>query len=73
MNELDIEIEEQELKKHDLHMSVFNVFDYGRSPRDEEYLNLSDALEMLGKVEYSLIVLKELKKSIEHNKQLATS
>ena len=70
MEELNIEIETQELKKYGLQSSIAKPFGYGRSPGDDEYLDLAETTRELQKVEYALHILRQLKDSIAHNRRV---
>ena len=68
MGELEITILHLEMKESDLRDEITKPTDFGRCPTTSELLDLSKSFTELGKVVYSLEVLKKLKKDISFNK-----
>ena len=68
MDELGITILQLEMKESDLRDEITKPNYFWRSPTPSESLDLSKSFTELGKVVYSLDVLKRLKKDIAVNK-----
>ena len=70
MKELNITIDELELKENDLLCEICKPTDYGKCPSVNDLLELEEPTKELGKVVYALNVLRSLKESIEYNNSL---
>lgn len=68
MKEIDNTITELEIKESDLRCAMCKPTDYGRCPTTEELLKLDELGKELGKVVYALMTIRDLKDSIEANK-----
>jgi hypothetical protein len=67
MEELKIKIDELEIKENDLLCAMCKPTNYGRCPSVDELLGLDELGKELGKVVYALMILRDLKDTIEHN------
>lgn len=67
MEELNIAIEMLENKRNNLQLKIYDYFSYGKFPSDDEFVRLQEHVISIGKMEYALDELRELKSVIEFN------
>jgi hypothetical protein len=61
MNYLDQGLEELESKKHRVHCDILEIFQYGRSPSDKEFLSLGEKAKELSNIEYAIGIITDLR------------
>ena len=72
MEELTIAIEELEREKYELHSAISKPFDYGRSPGDEEYIQIGGLVNQLRVVEGKIGFAKDILRDIKINLAVCT-
>jgi len=67
MEEIEIEIDCLETQKQSIQLAIAHPFQYGRSPSDNEYLEIGPLIIELIQVQSKLDVLEETLESMKNN------
>lgn len=66
----NMEIECLEGKKEEIQGKIFDLFEYNRYPKDEEFLGMGQPIRELNIIEAKIIVLRKLLDATTYNREV---